>query len=84
MGNTQAHVHHYVPQWYQKRFLKSGQTQFYYLDLHPDTLTSSGVPYQRKALLRWGAARCFCKHDLYTLKFGSLTTTNSKGDSLAI
>jgi len=27
LTNMQAHLHHYVPQWYQKRFLQSGQTE---------------------------------------------------------
>lgn len=72
--NTQAHVHHYVPQWYQRRFLQRGQTRFHYLDLHPETVVSGKVRYQRRALLRWGPARCFYKDDLYTLKLGNWTT----------
>jgi hypothetical protein len=72
--NTQAHVHHYVPQWYQRRFLPPGRTKFHYLDLHPDTVVSGKVRYQRRALLHWGPARCFYKDDLYTLKLGNWTT----------
>lgn len=70
----QSRAHHYVPQWYQKRFLPAGITKFHYLDLHPDTVVNNGVAYQRNELLRWGPKRCFYKDDLYTLKFGSQTS----------
>lgn len=69
--NSQAHHHHYVPQWYQKRFLPPGQTKFCYLDLHPDTVVNKGVRYQRRALLHWGPARCFFQNDLYTIRLGN-------------
>lgn len=71
---TQAHVHHYVPRWYQRRFLQPGQTTFSYLDLHPDTVVKGKVRYQRRALLHWGPARCFYKDDLYTVTLGNWTS----------
>jgi hypothetical protein len=74
MNTQQARVHHYVPQWYQRRFLKNGQFKFYYLDLHPETIINNQVRYERRALLRWGPARCFCRNDLYTFRLGNLTT----------
>jgi hypothetical protein len=74
MRTQQAHVHHYVPQWYQKRFLKSGQTKFYYLDLHPETISNNHGGYQRRTLLHWGPARCFYKEDLYMLKLPNWST----------
>ncbi len=74
MSTPQAHVHHYVPQWYQKRFLKAGKFTFHHLDLYPETINNNGVKYQRRALLRWGPARCFYKDDLYTLKLSNWTT----------
>jgi hypothetical protein len=73
MDTTQSHVHHYVPRWYQKRFLKPGQFQFCYLDLHPETVINKGKKYQRRALLRWGPDRCFYQNDLYTLNLGNLS-----------
>lgn len=54
--------------------MNPGQSQFFYLDLRPETVVRDGVKHQRRALLRWGPARCFYKHDLYTLKLGALTT----------
>lgn len=74
MTTPQAHTHHYVPQWYQKRFLRAGDTTFSYLDLHPESVTSDSVRHQRRNLLHWGPARCFCQYDLYTLKLGTWTT----------
>jgi len=74
MNAQQAHVHHYVPQWYQRRFLRNGQFKFYYLDLHPEVITNNGVKYQRRDMRRLGPARCFYGDDLYTLKLGNWTT----------
>lgn len=75
MSTQQSRVHHYVPQWYQKRFFKSDQTRFYYLDLHPETASNDGVHrHRRRDLLRWGSARCFCADELYTVKFGNWLT----------
>jgi len=74
MSQQQAHVHHYVPRWFQKRFLSVGQDRFCYLDLHPDVVKSKRVTYTRRALLNWGPAKCFYKPDLYTFKLGNFTT----------
>lgn len=71
MSPQQSRVHHYVPQWYQRRFLKNAQSRFHYLDLHPETVIKEGVSHRRRGLLRWGPGRCFCADELYTVKFGS-------------
>lgn len=70
----QSHIHHYVPRWYQKRFLPQGQSVLCYLDLKPETLTSGEVTYKQKALRFWEPARCFCADDLYSLRFKGTTT----------
>jgi hypothetical protein len=74
MEPQQSHVHHYVPRWYQRRFLKTGQFKFHYLDLHPGIVYSKGVRHERQSLLNWGPDFCFYKDDLYTLRLGTLTT----------
>ena len=68
---------HYVPEWYQYRFLPNElkEKKFFYLDLNPETIVSKGSSYKRKALLRWGPPRCFWKSDLYTTKFGGWEST---------
>lgn len=63
---------HYVPEWYQRRFLADGQSRYYYLDLHPDTITNNGHTYTRKALLPWGPTQCFAQNNLYTTRWGGL------------
>src|SRR5580700_4018252 len=42
MSGQQSHAHHYVPQWYQRRFLLPGQSRYYYLDMNPDTVVRDG------------------------------------------
>ena len=68
---------HYVPKWYQNRFLTDDvrEKKFFYLDLTPDTKISGKKRYKRKALLRWGPSKCFYKQDLYTTKFGNWEST---------
>jgi hypothetical protein len=36
-----ARRNHFVPQWYQRRFLPAGE-RFYYLDLKSETVVSAG------------------------------------------
>jgi len=68
---------HYVPEWYQRRFLSNGakERKFCYLDLTPDSIASGKMKYKRNAMFRWGPRRCFCEQDLYTTKFGNWEST---------
>lgn len=68
---------HYVPQWYQHRFLlpELREKKFHYLDLKPESRVSNGHRYTRHDLLHWGPVRCFCQDDLYTTRFGDWTST---------
>lgn len=68
---------HYVPEWYQRRFLPANlkEKKFAYLDLSPETVVSNGHSYKRKDLLHWGPPRCFYENDLYATKFGSWEST---------
>lgn len=68
---------HYIPQWFQYRFLPSdrSESKFYYLDLHPEVRISKGHRYTRNTILRWGPPRCFCLDDLYTTAFGDWKST---------
>jgi hypothetical protein len=50
---NQTHRNHYVPEWYQRRFLPRGVDRFFYLDLKPDIVKiGPGRSYTRKSLLR--------------------------------
>lgn len=68
---------HYVPIWYQERFISSSapERKFYYLDLNPETKRSGLHIFKRKSILRWGPASCFCQKDLYTTQLGTWIST---------
>lgn len=54
MTSTDYRHNHYVPEWYQRRFMLSGQTKYHRLDLHPDVVTSpGGHKYMRHDLHEW-------------------------------
>jgi len=74
LGNPQSHAHHYVPEWYQRRFLPQGQTNFFYLDLDPEIIKWSGGSHQLRSVRRRGPDACFYVDDLYTLRFGAEET----------
>jgi len=65
---------HYVPVWYQKRFVPVGQKdqELYYLDFHPGFIVDSrGIAHTRRAVRRLGLKLCFAEKDLYTTTFGA-------------
>ncbi|RWM07065.1 DUF4238 domain-containing protein [Mesorhizobium sp.] len=74
-GANQFRHNHYVPEWYQKRFLLPGEHKYWYLDLQPEVVTNGKVRYTRRDLLNWGPDRCFAQDDLYTTKWGSIENT---------
>lgn len=75
MGN-EFRNNHYVPEWYQRRFMLPGDTQLHYLDLNPDTFTDPrGVSHLDRALKRRGPSVCFVERDLYTRRLQGLTST---------
>jgi hypothetical protein len=69
---------HYVPQWYQHRFIPATakERKFYYLDLQPEFVVSNGRRHLRAAVLHWGPSRCFYQSDLYTTRFGGWESTD--------
>ena len=69
-ANKDFKHNHYVPEWYQKRFMLSGQGTYWYLDLAPEAVVRDGHKHFRRALLPWGPASCFAENDLYTVKWG--------------
>jgi hypothetical protein len=60
---------HYVPIWYQKRFLQ-GETTFFLLDKSPEIKSQNGHSFTRRNILPWGPKRCFVIDDLYTTRWG--------------
>lgn len=69
--------HHYVPQWYQKRFIPDeiAVKNLYYLDLKPKRVVENGHKFTLRSLNHWGASKCFYQEHLYTTKFGDWKST---------
>lgn len=73
MTDQQTRNNHYVPQWYQRGFVATGQFRLFHLNLDPDRKKlPDGRQVPRKALHEWGPVNCFVEHDLYTTKFGAI------------
>lgn len=70
-------VNHYVPQWYQKRFIPPGskEQKFFYLDLAPEKVVRpDGKFHHRHELRKLGSASCFMQKHLYTRVFGTFAS----------
>jgi hypothetical protein len=67
---------HYVPEWYQKRFLMPNTQQHWYLDLKPEVRSNGSIKWTRRDLLRWGPRKCFAQNDLYTTQWGDIESTD--------
>jgi hypothetical protein len=68
---------HYVPQWYQKRFIPAGakEQKLYYLDLSPDkVIHPDGKFHYRNEMRFLGTVNCFVQEHLYTQFFGNYAT----------
>src|SRR5208337_884413 len=65
-----ARKNHYVPIWYQKRFLPPNRTSFFYLDCSPEKkhLADGRIITMNDCFL-WGPNKCFWVKDLYTTSF---------------
>lgn len=69
---------HYVPEWYQKRFIpdSSVHKELLLLNLKPESFVDgSGVVRQHKCLRRLGPKHCFVQDDLYRIAFGAIEST---------
>lgn len=76
MNSTDYRHNHYVPEWYQRRFMLSGQNKYFRLDLHPDEVISpGGHKYTRRDVHEWSPAQIFAEDDLYTTQWGRITNT---------
>lgn len=65
-----THRNHYVPEWYQKRFILPGQNKLHYLDLCPDKkILTDGKVVTMNSCFFWAPSQCFYKEDLYTTSF---------------
>lgn len=68
---------HYVPIWYQKRFIPDSQTQheLFCLDLKPAAfIDSRGKHHQSRAIYKQGYRKCFAEDDLYTTNINGIVS----------
>jgi hypothetical protein len=64
---------HFVPQWYQRRFVAPGQKdkELHYLDLQAGYFVDrAGTCHPRRPVRRLGPRSCFVVMDLYTTRLG--------------
>jgi hypothetical protein len=76
---SEYNSNHYVPIWYQRRFLPAGQVEqeLYYLDFVPRVAVDSrGVRHPLKSVRKLGFRRCFAQDDLYTVNLGGVESTD--------
>lgn len=63
----QSYKHHYVPEWYQKRFMLKNQSAYYQLNLFPEIIKKpNGEVIKKGEILKKGPGRFFYEKDLYT------------------
>lgn len=68
---------HYVPQWYQKRFVLPGQKELYYRNLKPAEFRDGRgrVVGHEQEVRRRPPSQCFVERDLYTNFLGATPLT---------
>lgn len=69
---------HYVPQWYQRRFIPKTQVnkELFYLRLKPRIFRDrKGKSYEENPVIRQGTKGSFYEKDLYTTYFGNEQST---------
>lgn len=65
-----SHKHHYVPNWYQRRFMLEEQTAYYRLDLSPEQIkTPTGKIIKKAEVLQKGPEKFFFEIDLNTTRY---------------
>ena len=66
----QSRRHHYVPEWYQRRFIPDGESAYYRLDLKPEVITTpKGKVIRKGEILCKGPTKFFYQTDLYTTSY---------------
>jgi len=75
VSNAGYRHNHYVPIWYQRRFMLPDQDRYFRLDLKPESITSGKVKYTRRDLHQWSPDKIFAEDNLYTTKWGEIENT---------
>ena len=76
IGSNIGYRHnHYVPIWYQRRFMLPGQDRYFRLDLKPEIRISGKVKYTRRDFHQWSPDNIFAEEHLYTTNWGKIENT---------
>ena len=70
---------HYVPQWYQKRFIPTNQVnkELYLLNLSPTFYVDpERIALRGRSVKKQGVKHCFAQDDLYTIKLAGVRHTD--------
>ena len=67
---------HYVPIWYQKKFLLPGQSKMWRLDLSPATKSSVGHTWQTPNVSQKSPKASLFQDDLYTTNYFGMTNSD--------
>lgn len=63
---------HYVPKWYQRRFISNKSDKLFYLSLDHRKQLPNGRIISYREVNEWHPSRCFCEPDLYTTQLGEI------------
>jgi hypothetical protein len=64
-----SHKHHYVPEWYQRRFMAGEQTAYYRLDMRPEIIRTPSGNIKKSEIQYKGPTKFFFESHLYTTKY---------------
>ena len=75
MPTANEALHHYVPEWYQKRFMQPGDSKMWYLDLETDRALGAKEKKSDKNKIYYRPIKyCFSMPGLYSLKSFSFSS----------
>lgn len=77
-GRDEYRHNHYVPQWYQRRFIPQGkkQKELFRLKLRPQAVTGAdGIQRVEASVCPKPPKKLFVQKDLYTTEIGGITNT---------
>ena len=70
MAKQKSRNNHYIPEWYQRRFLHVDGQKLVYLNLSPEKTLEDGRTIRHREISNNAPSQCFCELDLYTTQFG--------------
>lgn len=71
MTKQKSRNNHYIPEWYQRRFLQQDNQKLVYLNLSPQQILEDGRTIRHREISNNSPSQCFCELDLYTTQFGN-------------